>query len=101
MLFNSSVHQIGGGTELTTINVNISPGDKVRYPIPKSATLICFCGNANGSSAAIYKRIESGIDMVVNALNYTMEITPSSDAITITSKGVANYYRIIGALVYK
>lgn len=100
MLFNNLVSQFGGGTELTIVNVNISPAGSATYPIPESATLICFSGYSNGDSGAIYKRTESGIVKVKANLNYPMEITPSSDAITISSKS-SYRYDVTGILAYK
>ena len=100
MLFNNLVSQSGGGTELTIVNVNISPSGSATYPIPESATLICFAGYSNGNSGAIYKRTESGIVTLETDLNYTMTITPSADAITIKSQA-ADSYNITGTLAYK
>ena len=101
MLFNNLVSQSGGGTELTTIDVAVNPGESVIYPIPESATLICFCGSANGPSGAIYKRTEIRIVEVRNNLSYTMTITPSANALTIASKGTASYYMVSGIIAYK
>ena len=102
MLFNSLVHQIGGGGTQGIITVIIPPNGSKSYEIPDEATMFCFGGSCNGTCAYIATRgADKNFHMELNRMSYTSSAALEGNRVTFKSTTDASYASIDGILIYK